>query len=130
MKHWLWLALVALFLAAPWASTSPTQPRKPVTDLKLPPFGVQLFLIPCKGGGERTCAIVATTGREPAVLGLYAYDPHGNCIARDEFDEVGAKGRPAFDQVAIEWFPLTPATYTVEVRNTSGNPCTIQFAFR
>jgi hypothetical protein len=130
MKHWLWLALVALFLAAPWANTSPTLPTKPALEVRFAPYSAQLFLIACNGGGERTCAIVATNPGERAVLGLYAYDAHGNCVARDEFNEVGSKGRTAFDQVSVEWFPQAAATYTVEVRNMSGNSCTTQLAIR
>ena len=130
MKRWLWLAFVGLFLAAPWASTSPSQATKPVQDKTLPAYGVQVFLIPCNGGGERTGVIVATTSHEPAVLGLYAYDPHGNCIARDEFDDTVAKDRAAFDAAYVEWFPPAKDTYTIEVRNVSPTPCAIQLAFR
>jgi hypothetical protein len=130
MKHWLWLPLVGLLLAAPWASTSPTEAMKPMFDVKFAPFSAQLFVIACNGGGERSCAIVATTGREQAVLGLYVYDPHGNCVALDEFDDAVSRDRPAFDQAAIEWFPPTAAPYTIEVRNMSGTPCTTQMAIQ
>ncbi len=130
MKHWVGLAVVGLFVAAPWASPSPTQPTKPALEVPFAPFGAQFFLIGCNGGGERSCAIVSTIGREQAVLGLYVYDPHGNCVARDEFDDAVAKGRAAFDQVAVEWYPPAAATYAIEVRNMSGAPCTTQLAFR
>jgi hypothetical protein len=108
MKHMLWLALVGLFLAAPSATTSPTQIRSPV-QVAAPPLSSQIYLVACKGA-ERTCVIVS--GRERSPLGLYVYDPYGNCIARDE-----AMVARTADDLAVEWFPPADLSYTIEMRN-------------
>ncbi len=132
MKHWLWLALLGLMLAAPWGSSSPAQTRKPLFKLELGAYGTQLFILPCNGG-ERACVIASTTSKAPVVLGMYVYDAHGNCIARDEFDDAAPPSenrRPASDDAAVEWFPTVAATYTVELRNTTPTPCVAKVAFR
>jgi hypothetical protein len=121
MKHMLWLALAGLFLAAPWANTSPLQPRNPVQVAALP-FSSQIYLLACKGA-ERTCVIAS--GRERSPLGLYVYDPHGNCIARDE----AIVARTA-DDLAVEWFPPANLSYTVEMRNQGMQVNKVDVVFR
>jgi hypothetical protein len=120
MKHWLWLAFVGVFLVATSGNTSPTQPRKRV-ELAAPPLTSQIFLVACNGG-ERTCVIASGEGRSP--LGLYVYDPHGNCIARDE-----ATGTKTADDLAVEWFPPANMSYTIELRNQGlqGNKVDVVF---
>jgi hypothetical protein len=121
MKHWLWLALVGLFIGSPWGTSSPTQARKP-SALVLPPHGVQYQLVTCNGG-ERT--LVIASGRATSAVGLYVYDPHGNCIARDE-----ALSPRAGDDLAAEWFPPVTSVYTVELRNQGIEANALQLAFR
>ncbi len=129
MRHWLCLALFGFLLATPWGRTSPTQPEPPRMNVPLAAYGSLTSLILCKAG-ERTVAIASTTSKEPVMLATYAYDPYGNCIARDEFNERGLQRRPSTDDAAVEWFPPTPATYTLEVRNQSAAPCVLQMAIR
>jgi hypothetical protein len=121
MRHWLWLALAALLLSAPWATTSPVEPRKP-QPVDLGPQTAQFFRLACKGG-ERTCFIASGQGASP--LGVYVYDPHGNCIARDE-----AVVSRSVDDVAVEWFPVVTTLYTIELRNQGLGPNRMQVAFR
>jgi hypothetical protein len=121
MKHMLWLALAGLFLAAPWGRTSPMQPRNPV-QLAALPFSSQFYLVACKGA-ERTCVIVS--GRERSALGLYVYDPHGNCIARDE-----AIAARTADDLAVEWFPPADLPYTIEMRNQGQQVNKVDVVFR
>jgi hypothetical protein len=121
MKHWLWLALVGLFLAATWGNTSPTQPRSPVV-LAAPALTSQIFLVACNGG-ERTCVIASGEGRSP--LGLYVYDSYGNCIARDE-----ATGPKTADDLAVEWFPPANMPYTIEMRNQGLQVNKVDVVFR
>jgi hypothetical protein len=132
MKRWLWLALLTLLLATPWAATSPTQLEKPQLKVSLAGYTYLTSLVQCKGG-ERTVAIAATTSKQPVLLALYAFDAHGNCIARDEYDERTVPSdsrRPSTDDVAVEWFAPVAATYTLELRNLSPDTCTLQMAVR
>jgi hypothetical protein len=132
MRQWGWLGLAGLFLVVPWAGSSPVQPLKPSRE-DIAPFGAVYFVVPCKAA-ERTCVIGSSI--KAGLLGLYVYDPHGNCVARDEFDEYGlAAGegeqrRPATDEVAVEWFPPAGLSYTVELRNASPRNVPVQMAFR
>ena len=132
MRHWLWLVLLTLLLACPWADTSPVKPEAPKLKVPLGGYGTLLSLVPCKGG-ERTIAIAATTSDLPVVLGLYVYDAHGNCVALDEFNDripPSESRRPSMDDVAVQWFPPAPGTYTVELRNVSPDSCELQMAIR
>jgi hypothetical protein len=132
MRHWLWLALLTLLLACPWADTSPVQPQAPKLKVPLGGYGTIQSLVPCKGG-ERTIAIAATTSDQAVLLGLYVYDPHGNCVALDEFTDripPSESHRPATDVVVVEWFPPAPGTYAIELRNASPDTCELQMAVR
>jgi hypothetical protein len=134
MRHWLGLALFTLLLAAPLGVTSPVQPQEPQLKTPLAGYSSLLSIVPCKGG-ERSVAIAATppNSSRSVLLGLYVFDPHGNCIARDEYDDrvPPREGRrPATDDVAVEWFPPSTATYTVELRNLSPDPCVLHMAIR
>jgi hypothetical protein len=132
MRLWLWLVLLTLLLAAPWADTSPVHPEEPKVDASLAGHSAITSLVPCKGG-ERTVAIAATISKQPVLLALYVYDPHGNCVAWDEYHDEAPPSetrRPATDDVAVQWFPPVEATYTVELRNLSPDPCKLQMAIR
>ncbi len=121
MKHCLWLALPILLMAAPWAGTSPTQAIKP-QPVSLQSATALVIRTECNGG-ERSCVIAS--GKTGAALALYVFDGHGNCIARDE--PVAAK---AADDVAVEWFPAATGLFTIELRNQSAQPNTVELAFR
>jgi hypothetical protein len=121
MKHWLWLPVVGVLLGAPWGNTSPTQPKSPV-KLATPPLSAHLFVIACNGG-ERTSVIAS--GDLHAPLGLYVFDPHGNCVARDE-----ATGPATADDLFAEWFPPAMMSYTIEVRNQGLQPSDVNVIFR
>lgn len=132
MRSWLWLALLTLLLAAPWAATSPVELQEPKLNASMQGYTALTSLVPCKGG-ERTIAIAATTSKQPVLLALYVFDPHGNCVAWDEYDDRAASGegrRPSTDDVAVEWFAPAPATYTVELRDMSADSCVLQMAIR
>jgi hypothetical protein len=132
MRHWLGLALFTLLLAAPWGATSPVQPSDPQLKMPLAGYSSVLSIVPCKGG-ERTVAVAATISNRAVLLSLYVFDAHGNCIARDEFDDRAPpreNRRPATDAAAVEWFPPTTGPYTVELRNLSPDSCVLQMAIR
>ena len=132
MRRWLGLALVVVLLAGPWAGTAPVQPEEPKLQTPLAGYGMLISLVPCKGG-ERSVAVAATISKQPVLLALYVFDPHGNCVARDEYDDRAPpkeNRRPATDAVAVEWFAPATATYTVELRNLSPESCVLQMAIR
>jgi hypothetical protein len=131
MKHRLTLAGFALLLVAPLGITSPTNPQEPRSKVGLSAQGSLLTLVQCNGG-ERSVAIASTTSKQRVLLAMYVYDPHGNCIARDEYVErLRPRGEPpATDDAAAEWYPPAVATYTIELRNHSPEPCAFQMAIR
>lgn len=65
-------------------------------------------------GGGRSC------------LGLYVFDAHGNCVARDDFS---TESRTA-DDVWVEWIPITRARYDIEMRNAGNESNEYQLAIR
>ncbi len=121
MKQWLWLALPMLLVAAPWASTSPTQAIKPQA-VSLQATATLVSRVVCNGG-ERS--LVIASGKTGAALALYVYDGHGNCVARDE--PIAGK---AADDVAAEWYPAATGPFTVELRNQSSQANTVELVFR
>jgi hypothetical protein len=65
-------------------------------------------------------AAVILTGKLPTtVLGLYVFDAHGNCVAKDD----STTPQNSVD-LALEWVPADATPYCVEVRNAgiSGTP--------
>jgi hypothetical protein len=72
-------------------------------------FGSRYFTEAFKGG-EPGKVIVIGDGR--TYLGLYAYDPDGNCVAHDDQGSFSTR-----DDRAVEWFVPRTTVYTVEVRN-------------
>ena len=51
-----------------------------------------------------------------SVKGLYVFDAHGNCVARD--DEVTTR---TVDDTAVEWVPAPTGTYTITVKALGKN---------
>jgi hypothetical protein len=109
MKHWCWLALLGVFLAAPWGFTSPTQTFKTRRE-PVPSSSALYFVVSCVRG-EQTQVIASGGGRAP--LGVYVFDEHGNCIAREE----ALSSNFSADDLAVEWYPPAPGPYLIELRN-------------
>jgi hypothetical protein len=121
MKRWPWLVAGLFILSAPFAEPSPVQPHPPL-QIEVPAGGARYFPISFNGQ-ERALTIVSGTGASP--LGLYVFDPHGNCVARDE-----ALYRETRDDLAVEWFPPDTAAYTIEVRNAGWRINNVKVIFR
>ena len=100
MRTSLLIGSVAIFLLARLAGGSPVEPfedTKGYRDASLEPFSALRFTVKCKAR-ERTCAIVYGFGKSP--MGVYVFDPHGNCVAYD--DEAHTL---ISDDLATEWHP-------------------------
>jgi hypothetical protein len=113
MKRGIWLGPVVLVAAASVALTAPLTPHPPL-KVELPALASRYFPVSFEGGQR---AIAIASGNFSSPLGLYVYDAHGNCVARDEALEF--EGR---DDLAAEWFPPETAAYTIEVRNAGLQP--------
>lgn len=122
MRRWFWLALPGLLALAPLGLTSPTVARKP-GPRAVDGHASVFFIVPCNGGGERSCVIASGQGASP--LALYVFDAHGNCVARDE--PVAARSG---DDVAVEWFPATAGVFTIELCNAGPQANAAAVAFR
>jgi hypothetical protein len=100
-------ALAALLLGG-WALASP---QRPVADLQedISPQQVHTWIHKHEGG-QRSWVAVSGTG--VCALGLYVYDQHGNCVARDDF-----AGLEVRDDLAASWRVPATGPYAIEVHN-------------
>jgi hypothetical protein len=126
MKRWAVL-LVLMFLGL-WATEgggSPIQKIKPVHGKERETVGSynsRLYTFTFRGA-ERSVVIVSGDGS--SYLGLYVYDQHGNCVAKDDLS-----GFPTRDDLAVEWYPHETAPYTIEVKNLGRSFNTYEMAIR
>ncbi len=106
MKRWLTLGL--LLGAAPliWAQEARTWTPEPFV---LIPYGrIQTSVTGVVGQESRAIAI----GDGRTALGIYVYDPQGNCVAFD--DEPIAR---YFDDRIAGWSPTVSGMHEVQIRN-------------
>src|SRR5439155_21037996 len=118
MKRWRWWGLVCLLLCTQLGGTAPVE-TIPVLNLELPGLSYKHIPLPFKGG-ERALVIASGNGNAP--LGLYVFDEHGNCVAKDE-----ASVPATLDDFAVECVLPYQGEYTSECRNAGlrTNPITI-----
>ena len=112
MKKTAILGSLALLLATHLVLGSPVEPfaeKLGFREVELDGFSRETFTLRCQAK-QRTTAIVYGDGRSP--LALYVFDPHGNCVARDDFGQ----GRMT-DDLAVEWYPPAEDMYEIDVRN-------------
>jgi hypothetical protein len=112
MKKTAVLGCFALLAAAHLVLGSPVEPfaeKLGFRELELDPHSRETFTLRCQAK-ERTTAIVYGKGRSP--LAVYVFDPHGNCVAKDDF----AQGKMT-DDLAVEWYPPMEQMYEIDVRN-------------
>ena len=61
--------------------------------------------------------VIALGKAAEGYLGLYVFDAHGNCVARD--DEVTTR---TVDDTAVEWVPAQTGPYTIQVNALGKHP--------
>lgn len=122
---WLLGAPLALVFAH-LAGGAPVRPfadnEKGYRQVPMEPFSARTFPVRCKAK-ERTAVIVYGQGTSP--MGVYVFDPHGNCVA---WDDASRSMMP--DDLALEWHPPTEQTYEVEVRNLGRKANNAEIAIR
>ena len=72
---------------------------------------------------EPARAIVSGDG--DTCLGLYIFDTHGNCVAKDD-----STSPVSSDDLAVEWFPAGLHPYSVEVWNGGYLPSEFELGIR
>ncbi|MCI0378420.1 MAG: hypothetical protein L0215_12495 [Gemmataceae bacterium] len=107
--RWLgWPLLSMLLLVGATGHAGPTQPRPPSREV-VEPFGQKTFSLNFEGN-QRASVVAIGDGR--TFMGLYVYDRHGNCVARDDVGD-----SPTRDDLAAEWFPPELGPYSIDVVN-------------
>jgi hypothetical protein len=104
----LWGALLALLTGGGLVSGTPLDTKTRAVEFKLEPYRSQLYWRQFQGG---KLARVIAVGKTARSLGLYVFDPDGNCVAHD--DDLP---RRTPDDAAVEWVPPRTGQYTLEVK--------------
>lgn len=106
MTRYAFLPALLLF-AAPFiaAQGSREESREP---FEIPPFQRIEFPQPALAGRDAQ-AIAIGNGR--SAVGVYVFDPKGNCVAFDD------EPNPALDDRVVVWTPTVTGLFGVQVRN-------------
>lgn len=70
--------------------------------------------------GLEPSTIVVFGKRSDIFLGLYVFDPNGNCVAHDD----------AGDDLAVQWIPPRSQPYSYEIRNLGMIATPLEMAIR
>jgi hypothetical protein len=108
-KYVLCSALLVLLVGGDFGTGAPLDPKvRGGRAVSLEGYGQQTYWRKFDGG--RTAKFIVM-GLEFGFVGLYVFDPHGNCIAHD--DEVSSRTP---NELAVAWTPPRTDTYTIEVK--------------
>ena len=122
MRKLLCLAvLVPLFLTRP-AGADIVEERKREADVPIIGLMTRAYSDTFK---KHEPARACVSGKYLSTLGLYVFDPQGNCVAKDDFSEP----ETADDCFAV-WIPAEQQAYSIEVRNAGIERNMYQFAIR
>lgn len=72
---------------------------------------------------ERALAIASGAGH--SCMGLYVFDSHGNCLAKDDLSAPATA-----DDLIVAWYPAEEGRYSVDVRNAGFEANKYQIALR
>jgi hypothetical protein len=117
MRILLLLGVFAVFLFGSLGSAELVTPRKAGRSENVRGQATRAVIERYK---PNEAAMAILSGETPGtVLGLYAFDADGNCVAKD--DQTTPQNTV---DLALEWVPANATPYSVEVRNAglSGTP--------
>ncbi len=103
-----WSGLVILLMGAALGTGAPLDPRVGAFDDKITPYAQNDYWRKFEGGKK---AVAIVVGKRAGFLGLYAFDPDGNCIAWD--DDVNPNTP---NDLVVEWIPPRTGLYSLEVK--------------
>jgi hypothetical protein len=106
-------ATILLFGAA-LGRGAPLNPAQRVIEIKIEPFDHYEYWRKFDAG-KRALAIVVGSNRSN--MGLYVFDAHGNCVARD--DNMSLLSR---DDLVAEWFPAQTGPFSLQVKSLARVP--------
>ena len=101
--------LVLLVLAG--GSAAFQEEEAPHRELRMGPFWNITETRPFRAR-ERASIVVYGKAGNKTHMGVYVFDPHGNCVALDDLGSSSTK-----DDLAVVWFPPRTQSYTYEIRN-------------
>ena len=127
MRMLLMLGGLAILLATHLGCETPPQERRAkkvdgFRKVDFDPLSYTTTSQRCQAN-ERTSVIVYGQGTSP--LGVYVYDAHGNCVARDDL----SLGRVT-DDLAAAWQAPREEFYDIEIYNFGRKPNTAELAIR
>ena len=125
MKKSAILGALAVLLTAHLVSSAPVDSfddKLGFRQYEIEPFSGRSISLRCRAN-ERTSVMIYGFGRSP--MGIYVFDKHDNCVARD--DEAP---NAMTDDLAVEWHPPVEDNYDVEVRNLGRKLNTAEVAIR
>jgi len=112
------VSAAALAVSAALVSGTTVLPVKALAKIPLPAFGSRTFDIHFVGS-QRAAVMCFPSGK--AYVGLYVFDPQGNCVAHDDI----APSRPIRDAESAEkyycddcgvvWYPADSSICTIDV---------------
>jgi hypothetical protein len=103
------VGMAALLFGATLGSGAPLDMKARAVEAPVDAFGAREFWGKFPGG-KRSLAIALGDNRTN--LGLYVFDAHGNCVARD--DDMSLASR---DDLAVEWLPAQTGLFTIQVKS-------------
>jgi hypothetical protein len=110
MRRWLlWFGLPALLAGAALGTGAPLSPEKRALEGRVEAYGDKSYWRKFQGGLPAKVIALGKTGE--GYLGLFVFDPHGNCVAQDYDLSTITKDYPT-----VEWQPAQTGLYTIEVR--------------
>lgn len=115
-------SVLTVLLCVSLGSADLVKPREPEKEIVLP-AGLTRSYVDAFKKNERTLVIVNGVGACP--MGLYVFDEHGNCLAKDDFSSPKTA-----DDLIVQWYPSEQGRYSVDLRNAGFDSNEYQIALR
>ena len=122
MKHHLAGIAPGLLLFVSLVNADLLSERKSEMEQPIPPLGVRSYVDTFKAHKR---ALVVVSGKGRTCLGLYVFDEHGNCVAKDD-----VTSPKTCDDLAADWIPIATSRYDVEICNAGLDLNSYEIAIR